>query len=92
MHSSGAVENRELIGVVRRTRLEPCLNERRLAGEAGAWHDDGSAFPANNASVDEEVIRRALCDEELGVCRQRPACLRQPARFRDEVLSGIQTV
>ena len=51
MHSSGAVENRELIGVVRRTRLEPCLYERRLAGEAGAGHDDGAAFPADNTRV-----------------------------------------
>ena len=71
MHSSGAVENRELIGVVRRTRLEPCLYERRLAGEAGAGHDDGAAFPADNTSVYEEVVRRALRDEELRVCCQR---------------------
>ena len=78
MHSSGAVENRELIGVVRRTRLEPCLHERRLAGEAGAGHDDGAAFPADNTSVDEEVVRRALRDEGLRVCCQRPPDIRQP--------------
>ena len=89
---SGAVENRELIGVVRRTRLEPCLYERRLAGETGAGHDDGAAFPADDASVYEEVVRRALRDEELRVCGQRPPCIRQPARFRDKVRSGIHAV
>ena len=92
MHSSGAIENRELIGVVRRTRLEPCLDERGLAGEAGAGHDDGAAFPADDAGVDEEVVRRALGDEALRMCRQRRPCIRQSAPFRDEVRSGIQPV
>ena len=53
-------------------RLEPCLDERRLAGEAGARHDDGASFPADDASVYEEVVRRALRDEGLRVCCQRP--------------------
>ena len=78
MNSSGAVENRELIGVVRRARLEPRLHERGLAGEAGAGHDDGAAFPADDTCVHEEVVRRALRDEELRVCRQRPPYIRQP--------------
>ena len=92
MHASGAVENRELIGVVRRTRLEPCLHERCLAGEADAGHDDGAAFPADDTSVYEEVIRRALRDEGLRVRCQRPPYIRQSAHVRDEVHSGIQTV
>ena len=92
MNSSGAVENRELIGVVRRTRVQPCLHERRLAGEAGAGHDDGAVFPADNTSVYEEVVRRALRDEGLRVCCQRPPDIRQPAHFRDKVVSGIQAV
>ena len=92
MHSSGAVEHRELIGVVRRTRLEPCLDERRLAGEAGAGHDDGAAFPADNTRVYEEVVRRVLRDEGLRVCGQRPPDIRQAAHFRDKVRSGIHTV
>ena len=77
MHSSGAVENRELIGVVRRTRLEPCLYERRLAGEAGAGHDDGAAFPADDTGVNEEVVRRALRDKS-SACAASARRIRQP--------------
>ena len=92
MNASGAVENRELIGAVRRTRLEPSLHERRLAGEAGAGHDDGAAFPTDNTGVYEEVVRRVLRDEELRVCGQRRPRICQPAHFRDEVRAGIHAV
>ena len=91
MHSSGAIEHRELIGVVRRTGLEPCLNERGLTGETGAGHDDGVAFPANDAGVDEEMVRCVFGDEELGMCRQRLRSVLQVARVRDEARAGRHT-
>ena len=92
MHSSVAIENSKLIGVVRCPRLEPCLHQRRLSGEAGAWHDDGAAFPADNARVNEEVPRRALGNKGFGVCRQRARHIRQAAQCRYEIRSGVETV
>jgi hypothetical protein len=67
MHPAGTVQHSEFVRVVFGTRTNERFDQCRLAGAAPARDHDRAAAPADDARVDEHVVRRAQREFDLDV-------------------------